>query len=170
VAVDQARPSSSRTSFSRLGATIGFVIAVAGLVLGYLQLASDRGWLPFAAAPAPFAKGEVTVVCDKPPASARRGAVIEITYHYTTTRAGTVGVGAGFYAGGAVDVSTRSGGSDALVLPVGTTSRTQSVELPANLRPGVYDLHAQLWPPGRVGEEGAETIAEATCGSIDVNG
>jgi hypothetical protein len=54
------------------------------------------------------------------------------------------------------------------VIQQGHTSLTVSVLLDPELPSGLYDLTAEVWPRGHVGDNGYDTYTDNTCGQITV--
>ena len=96
------------------------------------------------------------------------GQTLQLTYHFDSSAARQVGLGAGLYNNVGTDKSTGVGDINNYQLTGGKTAKTRSVPIPAHLPPGRYELDAELWPPNEVGQNSAQTITAATCGYITV--
>lgn len=40
--------------------------------------------------------------------------------------------------------------------------------VPTGLRPGSYELMAEVWPANKIGSEGVETLAEGPCAIVTI--
>jgi hypothetical protein len=100
--------------------------------------------------------------------SLRPGQTIQMTYHFDSSAARPVGLGAGLYDNVGNDHSTGTGDIGNYEMAAGRTTKSRPVPIPAHLPPGRYELDAELWPPNEVGRNGAQTIAAATCGYLTV--
>jgi hypothetical protein len=96
------------------------------------------------------------------------GQTVQMTYHFDSSAARQVGLGAGLYNNAGIDNSTGTGDISDYQLSPGKTAKTRPVPIPAHLKPGRYELDAELWPPNEVGQNGVQTITTATCGYMTV--
>jgi hypothetical protein len=98
----------------------------------------------------------------------RPGITVQLTYDIESSHGLTVGLGAGLYDNVGTDHSTGYGDLDSVPLAIGKNTETRPVLIPGSLPPGRYELDAEIWPQNKVGTNGANTLAEATCAYFDV--
>jgi hypothetical protein len=91
-----------------------------------------------------------------------------MTYNMTLNHGDTVGLGAGIYDESGNDHSTGDGDIGSIYLPPGPDTKSRPVPIPGNLPPGTYEIDAEIWPPNEVGQNGANTLADATCAYFSV--
>jgi hypothetical protein len=92
-----------------------------------------------------------------------------MTYDFSSNEKVEVGLGAGLYDGQGADYSDGTGDIDSYLLAAGKSATTRQVDIPGNLQPGTYELDAEIWPPNKVGADGANTLAEGTCALFTVH-
>ena len=112
-------------------------------------------------------KLNISVAC-KIPAQVHSGEQITATYTIRSNQPVKVGLGAGVYDSGDNDHSTGAGDQDGYQLAVGTQTVTRIIALPTGLAADHYEIDAEIWPNGKIGANGANTLAEATCGTFNV--
>jgi len=120
------------------------------------------------ALPSPTQPLNISVVCKLPPA-VHKGEQTTATYVITSNQAVKVGIGAGVYDSGGTDHSNGDGDMDGYQLKAGTQSVTRKLILPSSLQADQYEIDAEIWPSGEIGANGANTLAEATCGYFNVS-
>jgi hypothetical protein len=145
--------------FGRRGARLALVAGIATLALLLVT-----GLLIGRISGAPV---ETSVGCTIT-GSMRPGQVVQLIYHFDSSASRQVGLGAGLYDSTGNDHSTGAGDINSYHLAQGKSSKTRPVPIPAHLPVGRYELDAELWPPNEVGQNGAQTIATATCGYLTV--
>ncbi len=96
------------------------------------------------------------------------GVTITMTYDMILSRPDVVGLGAAIYDDSGNDDSTGYGDIDSIQLPQGQVRESRPVPIPGNLPAGNYEIDAEIWPPNEVGQDGANTIADATCAYFTV--
>lgn len=87
----------------------------------------------------------------------------QMTYEVHSNEPVAVGLGAALYDNQGTDHSTGYGDIDSILLPSGQSSKTRPVLIPSNLPAGRYEVDAEIWPSNKVGKNGANTLADATC-------
>jgi hypothetical protein len=122
---------------------------------------------PTPSSPSPSQKLNVTVACRIPP-SVHSDERITATYTITSNQAVKVGLGAGVYDSGGADHSIGAGDQDGYQLTAGIHTAIRIIELPAGLSADQYEIDAEIWPDGKIGANGANVLAEATCGTFNV--
>jgi len=105
----------------------------------------------------------LAVNCALNPAHVHRGITVQLTYEIGLNRPMQAGLGAGLYDNQGNDHSNGYGDIDSVFLPAGNTTKTRPVVIPASLAPGRYELDAEVWPPNKVGANGANTRGSAIC-------
>jgi hypothetical protein len=100
------------------------------------------------------------------PAVIHPGHRITLSYQVTSGAAGSVGLGAGLYDDDGSDDSGDADATPVSAVTAGTTVLTRSFSVPADLRPGRYELTAEIWPPTAIDED--DPLAEATCAVLTV--
>jgi serine/threonine protein kinase len=110
----------------------------------------------------------IDLACSLSATSPRPGMTITMTYTMTLNEGDTVGLGAGIYDSTGNDHSTGDGDIDSIYLPPGQVAKSRPVPIPASLPPGTYEIDAEIWPPNEVGQNGANTIADASCTNFTV--
>lgn len=118
--------------------------------------------------PSPSQTLNISVVC-KLPAAVHEGQQTTATYVITSNQAVKVGLGAGVYGSDGTDYSNGDGDMDGYQLKAGTQSVTRELILPSGLQSDQYEIDAEIWPSGEIGANGANTLAEATCGYFNVS-
>jgi hypothetical protein len=91
-----------------------------------------------------------------------------MTYNVALKEPDTVGLGAAIYDNASTDHSTGYGDVDSIQLHSGQTKESRPVPIPGNLPSGRYEIDAEIWPPNEVGQNGANTIADALCAYFSV--
>jgi hypothetical protein len=163
VDVDARRPDGILDQFGRLlGRRQGRLALIAGILSLVLLLV-----LGLAIGHA-FGGPTTTTVSCTINASLQPGRTIQLTYHFNSATARRAGLGAGLYDATGNDHSTGAGDINSYEIAPGRTAKSRPVPVPAKLPPGRYELDAELWPPNKVGQNGAQTIASATCGFLTV--
>lgn len=94
--------------------------------------------------------------------------MVTMSYNVTLNRADTVGLGAAIYDNSGNDHSTGYGDVDSIQLTSGQTNKSRPLPIPSNLPSGRYEIDAEIWPPNEVGQNGANTIADALCAYFTV--
>lgn len=96
------------------------------------------------------------------------GITVTMTYNATLNQADVVGLGAAIYDNSGNDQSTGYGDVDRIQLPSGQSRNSRPLPIPSNLPSGRYEIDAEIWPPSEVGQNGANTIADARCAYFTV--
>lgn len=96
------------------------------------------------------------------------GATFQMTYEIHSNEAVAVGLGAALYDNQGTDHSTGYGDIDSTLLPIGQSSESRPVLIPSGLPAGRYEVDAEIWPNNEVGQNGANTLADATCAFFNV--
>jgi hypothetical protein len=99
----------------------------------------------------------------------RAGTTVEMTYDFSSNEIAEVGLGVGLYDDQGTDYSDGTGDIDTYLLVAGKSAKTRPVNIPGNLHPGTYELDAEIWPPNKIGADGANTLAEDTCAFFTVH-
>jgi hypothetical protein len=60
------------------------------------------------------------------------------------------------------------GDQDGYQLTAGTQTATRIIVLPAGFSADQYEINAEIWPNGEISTNGADVLAEATYGSVNV--
>jgi len=152
-----------------IAAIITGVLALAGVLAG-IFLSNHSSASPTPPSPSPSEKLNISVACKIPP-GVHSGEQITATYTITSNQEVKVGLGAGVYDSGGTDHSTGTGDQDGYQLRAGTQKVTRIIALPAGLSADQYEIDAEIWPDGRIGANGANganVLAEATCGTFSV--
>lgn len=97
------------------------------------------------------------------------GTTVEMTYDFSSNEKVQVGLGAGLYDDQGASYSDGIGDIDSYLLAAGKSAKTRLVDIPSNLHPGTYELDAEIWPPNKVGADGANTLTEGTCAFFTVH-
>jgi hypothetical protein len=113
-------------------------------------------------------KLKISVVCRIPP-RIHEGEQITAIYTITSNQSVKVGLGAGVYDSGRTDHSNGTGDKDGYQLAVGTQKVTRILVLPSGLSTDQYEIDAEIWPTDKIGADGVEVLAEATCGLFKVS-
>jgi hypothetical protein len=93
---------------------------------------------------------------------------VQLTYYVNSPVTRQVGLGAGLYAEQGKDDSNGDGDVDSIVLQQGWSSLSRPVTIPTSLRPGQYELDAEIWPANEIGQNGVNDLADATCTYFNV--
>lgn len=109
----------------------------------------------------------ISVTCEAPP-RIRPGELIGLTYSIDATAAVDVGLGAGLYDEQGTDHSTGTGDVDNLPVAAGFKRVSRPFKVPADLKPGSYELTAEVWPANKIGDEGVETLADSHCALVTI--
>ncbi|MGH3837739.1 MAG: hypothetical protein ACRDSF_18855 [Pseudonocardiaceae bacterium] len=91
-----------------------------------------------------------------------------MTYNIDTTAAVDVGLGAGLYDEHGNDHSPGTGDVDNLPVATGFKRVTRPFIVPADLKPGSYELTAEVWPANKIGSPGVETLADSPCALVTI--
>lgn len=121
-----------------------------------------------AGAVAPEAPAPITLTCSLNSAHPRPGMTVTLTYTIQSRQPMQVGLGAGIYDYQRNDSSTGTGDIDSFQLVQGDNTKTRIVPIPKDLPSGTYELTAEVWPPNKVGADGAETLADTPCATFSV--
>lgn len=98
------------------------------------------------------------------------GSKVAVSYTLVANTADNVGVGAGVYGSDrSRDYSNGDGDVDDLRIASGTNSLTRLVSIPSDIGPGDYEIDVEIWPANKIGADGADTYADAVCGSVSVH-
>jgi hypothetical protein len=108
------------------------------------------------------------LVCALEPASPKPGQQATVTYTITSNTTRNVGLGAGIYDDEGDDSSTGTGDIDSFPVEVGKQTTTRILPVPRSLKPGTYEITAELWPPNAIGADGTDTLVDSTCATITV--
>jgi hypothetical protein len=96
------------------------------------------------------------------------GAQVTLKAVILAGRARVVDLGAGLYDEDGEDSSTGFGDLDSYQLVSGGQEPERLLEIPASLKPGRYEVVAELWNARDKGVNGKEAIGEATCATFTV--
>jgi hypothetical protein len=111
---------------------------------------------------------DLNLRCSLNTRSLHSGITVTMTYNVILNRADMVGLGAAIYDNSGNDHSTGYGDVDSIQLPSGQSKNSRPLPIPSNLPPGRYEIDAEIWPPDEVGQNGANTIADAPCAYFTV--
>jgi hypothetical protein len=101
----------------------------------------------------------------------RAGDDVELTLTVTTETVGQVGLGASLYPlDGEQEYSDDAHDVESVLVRPGQSPITRSFVVPNRPELGRYDLLAEVWPGGEIGDEGVDTLAEASCGEVELVG
>ena len=120
---------------------------------------------PSSASPSP---SDIGLKCSLNTRSPHPGMSVKMTYNITMNQRDVVGLSAGIYDNSGNDHSTGYGDIDSIQLSPGQITESRPVPIPSRLSPGRYEIDAEVWPRNEVGRNGANTIADATCGYFSV--
>jgi len=118
-------------------------------------------------APSPTPSLNISVTCQLP-GPVREGQQTTATYKITSNQVIKVGLGMSVYDSGGTDHSNGNGDMDGYQLVVGTQTVKRELLVPSGLAADQYEIDAEIWPNGKIGAGGADTLAEATCGFFNV--
>ncbi|WP_433081339.1 hypothetical protein ACQP1P_45810 [Dactylosporangium sp. CA-052675] len=88
-----------------------------------------------------------------------------VSVNIVSRQPATVGVGVSLYDDSGEDLSTGAGDIDSLNIGAGETPLLLQPRAPQILRRRV-EVRVELWPPNKIGQEGARLLGEAVCGVI----
>ena len=117
---------------------------------------------------APEAPAPITLACSLNSAHPRPGMTVTLTYAIQSKQPMQVGLGAGIYDDQRNDSSTGTGDIDSIQLVQGDNTKTRIVPIPKDLPSGTYELTAEVWPPNKIGADGAEILADTPCATFSV--
>lgn len=186
------RWTANLTQFQRLlaaaGGVIGALAVVVGAVIGLLHI--DGGTHSSSATkqpsppdhpvsvrsapvtsttvPVPSSQALVISVACQLPSGLHEGDQTTATYTITSNQSIKVGLGAGVYGSDRNDYSNGDGDIDGQQLIIGSQPVARGIHLPSGLPVGRYEIVAEIWPNGKIGMNGVEVLAEATCGYFSV--
>ena len=103
------------------------------------------------------------------PSDAKPGQIISMYYVIKSPKQDVVGFGAAIRPPGASeedDESQGEGDKSAFPIEHGDNPGTRQVTFPDGLKPGRYEISAELYPKNMIGQ--TEALADAPCGSVTV--
>ena len=121
--------------------------------------------VPSTASPSPI---DIGLKCSLNTRSPHPGMTVKMIYNISMNQGDVVGLGAGIYDSSGNDHSTGYGDIDSIQLSSGQITESRPVSIPSRLSSGRYEIDAEIWPRNEVGRNGANTIADATCGYFSV--
>lgn len=167
---EEAAPPGRLTSSLRiLGAVAGVILALGGGagIASLMGVFNEPGSSASTAPEHPEPSAGIRVTCEVKP-TPEPGRKVQLTYTISSKTEATVDLGAEVYADDGSPLVSGFGDDDVYAIRPGEQTATRPLRVPAQLAPGDYEISGELWPAGKRGATGAETVADAVCATFTV--